>query len=216
MPRPVRDLLLDLEEDVRRVHLAPARAVRERGRSRARRRVVLAAAGLTLVAGLTGTALLRSPAAPPAQPAAPPPTTSSDRCPAADLSLPDGPERVAVRVLDGVGGTIDSIGGGRDDAVVNDLRNRGFTQATAAGNLPQGASAAETVTTLRYGPRAIGKAVLLQAMLENKAGTQFDPDRADAVVDLVVGRDFRQFATTTEVNQALVEAGEPTLPPECR
>jgi len=29
----------------------------------------------------------------------------------------------------------------------------------------------------------------------------------------VIGNGFRQLATTTEVNQSLVEVGEPTLPP---
>jgi hypothetical protein len=33
------------------------------------------------------------------------------------------------------------------------------------------------------------------------------------VIDIVIGSEFRQLATTTEVNQSLVEVGEPTVPP---
>jgi len=214
MPEPVRDLLLGLEEDVRQVRLAPARDIRARGRSRARRRVALAAAGLALVAGVGGMSLVRL-TGPPSQPAAPapPPATASGSCPGLDLRLPDGPEQVAVRVFDGVG-RIDAIGG-RDDAVANDLRNRGFTQASAPGGGP-GKTRPDAVATLRYGPRAVGKVGLLQAMLLNKADAQFDPGRTRADVDLVVGKGFQQFATPTELNQALVEAGEPTAPSECR
>ena len=208
MPRPVRDLLLDLDEDVRQVRLAPAGAVRERGRARARRRVVVAAAGLTLIAGIAGTGLLRLTAASPSpsQPA----TTAAGRCPDVDLRLPEGPEQVGVRVMNGTGA------GSVDRTVVTALRNRGFTQAVAAGSVPPGTVPAGTVGVLRYGPRAVGKVALVQAMLQNKADAQFDPRRSDAAVDLVIGEGFRQFATTTELNQALVEAGEPTLPPECR
>lgn len=207
MPRPVRDLLLDLEEDVHQVRLAPARAVRERGRTRTRRRVALTATGLTVVAGLAGMGLLRSAADSSLPPAAPQPTASSDRCAQADVRLPVRLDQVEVRVID--------VDADRDEAVATDLRNRGFT-TTAGGSEPAGTTRAEAVATLRYGPRAVGKAAVLQAMLLNKADTQFDPARADVVVDLVVGRDFRQLATPTEVNQALAEAGEPTLPPGCR
>jgi hypothetical protein len=41
----------------------------------------------------------------------------------------------------------------------------------------------------------------------------YNPKQKTAVIDIVIGNEFRQLATTTEVNQSLVEVGEPTLPP---
>jgi len=43
----------------------------------------------------------------------------------------------------------------------------------------------------------------------------FDVDLPGDTVDLTFGRDFVRLNSTTEVNQALVTAGEPTAPPEC-
>jgi hypothetical protein len=44
---------------------------------------------------------------------------------------------------------------------------------------------------------------------------KFLPDRGSRTIDLVVGADFDRLATTTEVNMALVEFGEPTRPVGC-
>lgn len=70
-------------------------------------------------------------------------------------------------------------------------------------------------TTLHYGPAAIGAAVVLRAALVDEAVMRFDPARADDVIDLTLGTGFTRLATSTEVNQALVAAGEPSAPPGC-
>jgi len=41
---------------------------------------------------------------------------------------------------------------------------------------------------------------------------RYDAQRKGTVVDVIVGREFRQLATFTEVSQSLVELGEPELP----
>ncbi|MGA5301720.1 LytR C-terminal domain-containing protein [Nucisporomicrobium flavum] len=200
-------MLLDLAEDVRRAPLAPAAQIRARGRTRARRRTTLAATGLTLVAAGAGTAALRLAGDQPPPASSPPPAAApADPCAGLDLSLPADPGDIRVRVLDG------AATAGLDQSVVRDLRERRFTQAIAAG---EAAGRTDEVAILRYGPEAVGDAVVLRAMLRNQAVLQFDPER-DGVVELVVGDGFRRLATATETNQALVEAGKPTPPPECR
>ncbi len=69
------------------------------------------------------------------------------------------------------------------------------------------------VAALRYGPKAVGAAWLLRAYFLNQADPQFDTKRTDDVVDVVIGTAFKQLATTTEVNQALAQLGDPVLPP---
>jgi hypothetical protein len=202
MPRPVRELLLDLEEDVRQAPLAPAAAVRARGRTRSRRRTAVAATGLALVAAAAGTGVVRMTS----HPAPVTPAATADPCAKLDLRLPDDPADIPVRVLDGA--SVDGL----DRTVVQDLHKRRFTRAVAAG---EAAERTDAVAILQYGPGAVGKAAVVRAMLRNDVVMHFDP-RRDGVVELVVGDGFQRLGTTTEVNQALAEAGEPTAPPQCR
>jgi hypothetical protein len=37
----------------------------------------------------------------------------------------------------------------------------------------------------------------------------------DSPIDLTLGTTFARVATSTEINRALVAAGEPSAPPEC-
>ena len=69
------------------------------------------------------------------------------------------------------------------------------------------------VAQLRYGPAAVGAAHLLKAYFLAQAEPQYNPKRKGAVVDVVIGSEFQQLATTTEVNQSLVELGAPDVPP---
>ncbi len=58
---------------------------------------------------------------------------------------------------------------------------------------------------------------MIRAYFLDEAKTEYDPARTDDVVDVVIGDEFKQLATTTEVNQSLVELaslGEPKLPPQ--
>ena len=95
-------------------------------------------------------------------------------------------------------------------AVANDFANRKF-QVGKKGN---DRKAVEGVAVLRYGPKAVGSAHLLKAYFLNEAEAEYNPARTDDIVDVVIGDSFKQLATTTEVNQALVELARPSLPPE--
>jgi hypothetical protein len=96
------------------------------------------------------------------------------------------------------------------NAVATDFANRKF-KVQKKGNDKK---AVEGVAVLRYGPKAVGSAHLLRAYFLNEAQPEYNPARADDVVDVVIGDAFKQLATTTEVNQALVELASPELPPE--
>jgi hypothetical protein len=120
------------------------------------------------------------------------------------LTLPQNPAEVRVRVLDGGA----PAGLRAETAAQLRARDFGVLDGTA------GASP-DTATTLRYGPAAIGAATLLRATVHGEAEMRFDPDRRDQTIDLTLGPAFTRLATTTEINENLVAAGEPSAPPHC-
>jgi hypothetical protein len=71
----------------------------------------------------------------------------------------------------------------------------------------------DEVAVIRYGPKAVGAGWLLRAYFLDEAATDFDIKRKDDVVDVIIGTQFQQLATTTEVNQSIAAIGEPILPP---
>ena len=127
-------------------------------------------------------------------------------CPAgavlANVTLPDDPEQVTVKVYNGTKTP------GLADSVTNEFKNRRFRTEKPAENKKK----VDGVAVMRYGPEAVGSAWLLRAYFLNQADVQYDAKRKGAVVDVVVGLGFQQLATTTEVNQSLVELGEPEVP----
>jgi len=120
----------------------------------------------------------------------------------ANITLPNDPEQVTVKVYNGT----DTAG--LADSVTNEFKNRRFKTQKPAENKKK----VDGVAVMRYGPEAVGSAWLLRAYFLNQADAQYDAKRKGAVVDIVVGSNFQQLATTTEVNQSLVELGEPELP----
>ena len=123
--------------------------------------------------------------------------------PLADVTLPDDPAEVTVKVLNGTNTP------GLAESVTNEFKNRRFTVQKPAENKTKFKGVAE----IRYGPDAVGRAQLLRAYFLDQSELEYNAKRKGAVIDIVIGSKFRQLATTTEVNQSLVEVGEPTLPP---
>ena len=121
----------------------------------------------------------------------------------ADIKLPE-PEKVKLNVYNATDKP------GLATEVRNDFSNRKFT-VLKHGNDPQN-KRVDAVAVIRFGPKAVGSAWLLRAYFLNEAKTEFDIARTDDEVDVVIGSRFRQLATTTEVNQALAQLGNPTLP----
>jgi len=123
--------------------------------------------------------------------------------PLADVLLPDDPAQVTIKVLNGTNRA------GLAESVTNEFKNRRFTVKDPAKSKTKFKEVAE----IKYGPEAVGRAQLLRAYFLAQSKMTYDPKRKGAVIDVVIGDQFQQLATTTEVNQSLVEIGEPTLPP---
>jgi hypothetical protein len=134
-------------------------------------------------------------------------TVTGEDCPAgaprADVTLPDDPAEVTVKVYNGTNTA------GLAESVTNEFKNRRFTVQKPAESKTKYKGVAE----IRYGPDAVGKAQLLRAYFLAQSKMEYNAKRKGAVIDIVIGSQYRQLATTTEVNQSLVEVGEPTLPP---
>ena len=128
-------------------------------------------------------------------------------CPAgapyADVRLPDDPAEVTVKVLNGTSKA------GLAEAVTNEFKNRRFTVDEPAKSKTKFKGVAE----IRFGPEAVGKAQLLRAYFLAQSEMVYSPKRKGPVIEIVIGNEYQQLATTTEVNQSLVEIGEPDLPP---
>jgi hypothetical protein len=120
----------------------------------------------------------------------------------ANVTLPEDPDQVTVKVYNGTKTP------GLADSVTNEFKNRRFKTVKPDENKKK----VEGVAVMRYGPEAVGSAWLLRAYFLDEADVQYDAKRKGAVVDIVIGTGFQQLATTTEVNQSLVELGEPEVP----
>lgn len=121
--------------------------------------------------------------------------------PEADVTLRE-PAEVKIKVLNGTDQA------GLASKVSDDFRNRKF-QIEETGD----AEKSNDIAVLRYGPKGVGAAHLLRAYFLNNAAIDYDPERTDATVDIVLGSAFQQLATTTEVNQSLGDLGAPVAPP---
>ncbi|MEU8815422.1 LytR C-terminal domain-containing protein [Actinoplanes sp. NPDC048796] len=203
----MHDRLHELETDVRDLPVPPAATIRARGNSRRRRRRVTVATAAVAVAAATAGITLAWPQQqrqlPTAIAPADRPATPGLTC---DLTLPSDPPQVRVRVLDGGASPT------RMATTAAQLEARRFTVLDGTTG-PRPA----TPATVVYGPAAIGTAAVLRAVVYGDATMRFDPTRpaGDKTIDLILGPAFTRLATTTEMNENLATAGEPTAPPEC-
>ncbi|GIF10297.1 LytR C-terminal domain-containing protein [Actinoplanes teichomyceticus] len=126
-----------------------------------------------------------------------------DGAPLADVRLPDDPAEVTLKVLNGTNRS------GLAESVTTEFKNRRFTVQPSGKSKTKYKGVAE----IRFGPDAVGKAQLVQAYFLAQSDMVYNAKRKGEVVEIVIGGQFQQLATTTEVNQSLVEIGEPTLPP---
>ncbi|WP_175440287.1 LytR C-terminal domain-containing protein [Micromonospora nigra] len=130
----------------------------------------------------------------------------AESCPAewprADVTLRE-PKDVKINVLNGTEQS------GRARGVADDFSNRKFQVQKVAETKKK----TDDVAVLRYGPKGVGSAHLLRAYFLNNAVVEYDAERDDDVVDVVLGESFQQLATTTEVNQSLGDLGSPVAPP---
>jgi hypothetical protein len=126
-----------------------------------------------------------------------------DKAPLADVHLPDDPAEVTLKVLNG------TKRAGLAESVSTEFKNRRFTVQPSGKSKTKFAGVAE----VRYGPDTVGKAQLVRAYFLAQSKMVYNEKRKGQLIEIVIGDDFQQLATTTEVNQSLVEIGEPDLPP---
>jgi hypothetical protein len=131
---------------------------------------------------------------------------AGDSCPAgyvrANVILQE-PKDVKLKVFNAT----ENVGLGTQ--VTDDFKNRGFQIEKPQDNPKK----LDELAILRYGPKTVAAAHLLRAYFLSEADVQYDAKRTDDVVDVIIGSQYRQLATTTEVNQALAALGQPVLPP---
>jgi hypothetical protein len=120
-----------------------------------------------------------------------------------NVQLPDDTDQVKLRILNGTD-TPDLA-----EKVTTDFKNRGFAMQKPA----ESKSKFDRIATINYGPKAVGNAQLVKAFFLGKAKPQYNPKNQTDVIDIVIGSEYQQLATSTEVNQSLVELGEPEVPP---
>lgn len=126
-----------------------------------------------------------------------------DGAPLANVTLPDDPDEVKIKILNGTSTA------GLAEKVTTDFQNRGFKMEKPG----ESKSKFDRIAVITYGPKAVGNAQLLKAYFLGKAKPQYIAKRTTDVVDIVIGAQYQQLATSTEVNQSLVELGEPEVPP---
>ena len=129
------------------------------------------------------------------------------RCPegavAAATGIPE-PKKVTVNVYN------DTDEKGLAGRVAGQLEERGF-KIGKVGNDPDPDPVRGTAV-LRFGPKGLGGAHLLRAYFAD-ADSEPDTRRDGATVDVVLGHEFRQMSTPSEVNEALRMLGDPSPPP---
>ncbi|NUT35433.1 MAG: LytR C-terminal domain-containing protein [Hamadaea sp.] len=138
-------------------------------------------------------------------------SSQPDACPSGstvvDMELPNDNRQIKINVYNATDKP------GLANSVKLDFEYRRF-KVVKTGNNPL-KKPVTGVAILRYGPQRVGAAYVLDAYFLNNAVHEYDKDRTDDTVDVVLGSGFKQLATQTEVNQAftaLAGAGGPELP----
>lgn len=134
-------------------------------------------------------------------------------CPAGTIAIVTSPlpttNTITIKVWNG------SKRVGLADQVADDFRHRGFTVEKVGrhDNKPT----TDVVASISYGPQTVGAAWVVRAYflmtdMSTDSNMHFDLKRKSAVIDVVLGKGFRQLGAPTEVNQAIAALGTPTAP----
>lgn len=96
--------------------------------------------------------------------------------------------------------------------VGTEFKSRGFnvhqTETIADGKVY------DEIAVITYGPETVGDAWLVSAyFLVDEARMNFDIARMGGEVDVIIGTQFQQLATMTEVNQSIAALGNPEPEP---
>src|SRR5437868_6373958 len=83
------------------------------------------------------------------------------------------------------------------DAAAEDFRSRKFTVVQVKGTNPY-----KGIALIRYGPKEVAAASVVDAYFLGDADMQFNIKRKDDVVDVVLGAQYKALGTPTDVHQA--------------
>jgi hypothetical protein len=135
--------------------------------------------------------------------------------PQAVNSCEPGQVRVNVEVVAEEEVTVNLYNGtvrvGLAEQIGSELSNRGFHVAKME-TVPAGQEFGG-IGKITFGPDGVGAAWLVKAYFLNNALEEiFVAERTGSDVDLVLGAEFQQLATSTEVNQRIAALGKPKPP----
>lgn len=105
---------------------------------------------------------------------------------------------------------------GLAEQVANQFRHRNFKVEDVGrkDNRP----VTDSVADITYGPKTVGAAQVVRAYLlmtdpSQDANMHFDVKSTSTVVEVALGKGFRQIGAPTEVHQAIAALGIPAAPP---
>jgi hypothetical protein len=122
-----------------------------------------------------------------------------------DLTVPD-PAQIRLDVVNASG-----VEGAALDVFV-ELGQRGFQMLSTTEGYRDGRDFPEAAV-IRYGPRTAGAGWLMQFYFSGQVRTEFDVQRNDDRVNVILGRAYADVLTQSEVDQAVARAGRPSTPP---
>jgi len=97
---------------------------------------------------------------------------------------------------------------GLANQAADDFRSRKFK----VGQVKDGAKYSG-IALLRYGPKEVAAASVVNAYFLGDAVLQFDIKRKDDAVDVILGAQYKALGTPTDVKQAVAQLGNPSPPP---
>jgi len=121
----------------------------------------------------------------------------------ANLQMPDDMSAIKLNVLNATASP------GVAGRVADEFRSNAFNVVKEDTAPPPALNA---IAEIRYGPKTVGSAWIVNAYFLNEAALKFDIKREDDTVDVVIGTKFLELASFTDQRQALGQAGKPTLP----
>jgi hypothetical protein len=132
----------------------------------------------------------------------------AEECPAGSIrmnvTLPASFSDVTLNVYNGTSRR------GLADQISGEFANRGF-QIGKVEVAPNGEQY-DKIAKITFGREGFANAWLLKAFfLTDAAEMVFDEEREGADIDVILGSEFQQLATSTEVNQGIAANGEPSL-----
>jgi LytR cell envelope-related transcriptional attenuator len=126
----------------------------------------------------------------------------ADSVPIQTKPLPDE-NKIKINVFNG------TKRAGLASAVAEDFRSRKF----GVGQVKDSSTAYKGIALIRYGPKEVAAASVVNAYFLGDATMQFNIKRTDDVVDVVLGAQYKALGTPTDVHQAIAQLGNPSPPP---